>query len=380
MAVGGSHVANAQAMAEAVEAVAPGRFTIAQREIMRDYGFERFDDMHKHGWRKALERPWSIVWGQRLIDASPKLCQLVNRVMLRRFARRAAEVLSANPPKLVVANHPMLCVALTQAQRDYGLRVPVLTYQSTTLDATSLWAVRDAQRMALGSPIARDILARMGVPEKRMDVVGYPVRQGFLSDVTKERARESLGLDAELFTVLVAVGGEGIGGYPVDAVRTLRALDDKVQQVLITGRNPSLLEQLRVEVGDDPLVRVHGFVENMWDYLSAADLFVGKTGPATTLEVLSRGCPLVATANSGANENRIARWLEQKGLGRFAPGPEQLRGAVDWYRRNPARLETVAEVASQWDFPGMFERVGRYIAHFAETGKADTSLCGPGVY
>ena len=380
MAVGGSHVANAQAMAEAVEAVAPGRFSMVQREITRDYGFEAFDDLHKRGWRKALEHPWSVVWGQRLIDLSPRLCQLVNRRMLRRFARKAAEVLKANPPKLVVVNHPMLCVALTLAQKEYGLRVPVLTFQSTTLDATALWAVHDVQRMVLGSPIARDILVGMRVDRERMDVVGYPVRRGFLADVSKHEARKALDLDADRFTVLVSLGGEGVGGSPHEIIRTLCALDEPVQQVVITGRNPPLREQVLAEVGDDPLIRVEGFVDNMWDFLSAADLFVGKTGPATTMEVLSRGCPLVATVKSGANENQIASWLERKGLGHFAPGPGELHRVVEGYRRNPARLDTVARAAAEWDFPGMFDRVGRYIVHFAETGEADVSLCGRGVF
>ena len=380
MAVGGSHVANAQAMAEAVESVAPGRYSMDQRELALDYEFNTFDNLHKGGWRKALEHPWTVVWGQRLIDALPVPCQFVERQLFRPVARKAAVELSKAPPKLVVVNHPIMCLATTMAQRQYGLRVPVLTYQSTTLDATALWAVRDVQRMMFGSPIARDILARMGVPLDRMDVVGYPVRKGFLTEETKSDAREAIGLDPDKFCALVSLGGEGVGQSTIEIIRTLRTLNDPIQQVVVTGRNPHLRDQVLAETDNDPLIRVEGFVDNMWEFLSAADLFVGKTGPATTLEVLSRGCPLIATSRSGPNENHIAKWLESKGLGRCAFTPAELRNVVEEYRSNPALLNSVASAAAKWDFPDMFERVGRYIAHFAETGEADTTLCGPGVF
>ena len=379
IAAGGSHVSSCQAMAEAVEAVAPGKFRLARREIMRDYGFTEFDDAHKRNWPRALEHPWTVVWGQRFIDQTPRLWQMFNRRMLLRFSRKAAEVLAADPPKLVVANHPWLCTALTQAQRKLGLAVPVLTFQTTTLDVTSLWAVRDVQRMFMGSPVARDLLAEMGVPRERMDVVGYPVRQGFLVRAPKAESRQRLGLEPDGFVVLVALGGEGVGGSPIQAIRALRALDQPVQQVVVTGRNDALRKAVEAEVQGDPLVRIEGFVDNMWDFMSAADVVVGKTGPASAMEALSQGRPLIATASSGGNENRIRQWLENHGVGHFAPDAATLRQVIPSYRHCPIRLAEVERISARWDFAEMADRVGRYIVHFADTGRPDHRLCGVGV-
>ena len=66
IAAGGSHVSSAEAMAQTVEASYPGAYHLELSDLMKDAGFRRFDALHKRSWRRALENPWTVTWGQAL--------------------------------------------------------------------------------------------------------------------------------------------------------------------------------------------------------------------------------------------------------------------------------------------------------------------------
>ena len=211
LAAGGSHVSSANAMAQAIQKHFPDQYETPIREIMVDYGFGDWVAKHKKSWRWQLAHPWTINLGQPLINAFPRTTQWFNRRTFREFARVAAERINEERPKLVVGNHPFMVTALTMSREQFGLEVPVIHFQPTTLDVTSLWAEPKAERYLVASPVVRDELAGMGVDPEKVDIVGYPVKQAFLRDMSKAEAREALGL-SDTFTCLVMSGGEGVGG------------------------------------------------------------------------------------------------------------------------------------------------------------------------
>ena len=378
IAAGGSHVSSAEAMAQAVEAAYPSRYKLHISDLMKDFGFERFDAQHKRSWQNALSRPWTVVWGQRLIDSVPRVTVRVQRLMLRAFAERAAALLKEQRPKLVVANHGWLTTALTLGQRRYGLDVPVLTFQTSTLDASALWAEPEVERIVLGSSVAKERLVRLGVGRKKIDVVGYPVKQAFLQVQDKACSRKALGLE-NCFTCLVSLGGEGVGGRPHDLLRTLRELDFPVQIIVIAGRNVTLERELAALAAHDPLLHVEGFVNNMADFVAASDVVIGKTGPAAVFESLAVGRPVLAPHRTGSIESQMTYFLERRALGRYVPNAAALREAVSHYHAHPEHLQHIEKRSSALDFPGMTEHMAHYIAHYAETRRPDLSLTGSGI-
>ena len=365
-------------MAQAVEATYPGRYKLEISDLMKDFGFERFDAQHKRSWQNALKRPWTVMWGQRLIDSMPSVTVAAHRLMLRTFAKRAAVLLQERQPKLIVANHGWLTTALTLSQRSFGLDIPVLTFQTSTLDATALWAEPRAERFVLGSPVAKEILVRLGVSRHKIDVVGYPVKQAFLHAQERACARRKLGLKDQ-FTCLISLGGEGVGGRPHDLMRTLKQLNFPIQVVVIAGRNAKLKRELGALADHDPLLSVEGFVDNMADFVAASDLVIGKTGPAAVFESLAVGRPVLAPNRTGGAENQMIRFLEKYQLGAYVPTSESLGQTVSGYYHDPARLRAVEQRTRLFDFPGMTERMAHYIAHYAETRLPDLSLLGDGI-
>jgi UDP-N-acetylglucosamine:LPS N-acetylglucosamine transferase len=365
IAAGGGHVATARAMAQAVEALEPGAFDLSISDIMHDLGWTDFDERHKRQWRWMLAHPWTARAGQRVIDAAPGFTRRALRRALDGFALSAAEHFAAHPAALIVANHAFTSVALTRSRDRYGLRVPVLTFATEPLDASALWAEPDADRFVAPSRPTRDDLVRLGVPAAKIDVVGYPVQQAYLQPPTRGVARERLGL-RERFTCLLSLGGEGIGGRAAAVVAALLEGPAAVQVVVAAGRNRELAAELRA-LGRDDLV-VHDFVESLADHLAASDVVIGKAGPASVMEALAVGRPVLVTGVAGLNEVKVLRFLERRGLGHDARDLATLRRHVDRYAASPGDLESVATACRALDFAGMTRRLAHHIVATARHG------------
>lgn len=373
LAAGGGHVATARALAQAVERHYPGRFACTVSDYMSFLGFHAEDERHKALWRWMLQHPWSARWGQRLTDRVPTLTNRLHRRTLDAVARAAAEHLGALRPALVVANHGWLTVALTRAQRRYGLSARVLTFATEPLDASALWAEPEAERFVVPSRGALRDLTRFGVPEAKIDLIGYPVQDAFLHPPAQVQARRALGLE-DRFTCLVSLGGEGVGGDAQRVVEALQKHPVAPQVVAVAGRNEALRRQLGALAG----VHAFGFVEAMAEPIAAADVVVGKAGPASVLEALAVGRPLLLTAYAGLNEQKLVRFVEAKGLGQYAPTPGRLGAALGHYTQPSARTQ-VGAASRRLGLGDMTRDLAHYVVRAATRGFPTAPVRAPGL-
>jgi UDP-N-acetylglucosamine:LPS N-acetylglucosamine transferase len=366
IAAGGGHVATARAMAEAIEASYPGAFHTIVSDYMKDLGFVTQDQRHKELWRWMLAHPWSARWGQRLLDALPGPTRAYHRRMLDGVARAAARHLAELSPALVVTNHGWLTVALTRSQTRYGLRLPVVSFATEPFDASALWAEPEAEQFIAPSKATRNDLVRMGVPSHRIDVAGYPIQQAFLHAPSQQQARHALGLE-DRFTCLISLGGEGVSTAPVVYASALLTMPRSPQVIVIAGRNETLRERLEPLAQRHTSLHVRGFVNDMHRYLAACDVVIGKAGPASVMEALAVGRPVLVTMYAGLNERKVLTFLQDHALGAYVTTPEALVAAVGQYWREPERLERIHQRVGVPDFGGMTAEMAHYLVAYAQT-------------
>src|SRR5260370_17787282 len=96
---------------------------------------------------------------------------------------------------------------------------------------------------------------------------------------------------------------------------------DGVEVVAICGSNRSVEARLR-RLGDRVGQRlvVRGFVDNMADWLRAADVVVSKAGPGTIAEATCCGAPLLITSHVPGQEKGNTEFVVGAGAGRHVPG------------------------------------------------------------
>lgn len=355
IAAGGGHVATARAMRDAVEAASDGRIVGEVRDTMSALGLERKDREHKRAWARLLRVPWLVRLGQRAMEVSPPLVHAFEARWLDGLARRLAADPVVQDADLVVVNHGFLMVGYARAQRRYGLRRSVVTFATEPFDANALWAEPHADRVIAPSHEARTHLIRLGIPEPRIDVVGYPVASAILHAPARDEARRLLGLDDGRWALL-SMGGEGVAGTPERWIDALLACGWNV--MAIAGRNERLFRTLTDHPFSGSSLRVHGFVDDMPVRLTAADVVIGKAGPASVLEAVAAGRPFVATSYAGLNERAVIDFLERTGLGRHLRSPASLSDVLE-------PMIADASKAPRPDFRHMSDALGRHLVELA---------------
>jgi len=150
-----------------------------------------------------------------------------------------------------------------------------------------------------------------------------------LTPESEESLRERLDLPRDRQVVLLMGGGLGIA--PLE--RLLRALNDvetPIAAVVVAGRNARAARRLyeTAESLSYP-VRALAFVENIYDYMHAADLLVTKPGGLTTAEALVAQIPIVLCKPLPGQEERNARVLLEAGAAVRVARIEALSQAVE---------------------------------------------------
>lgn len=378
IAAGGGHVATAEAMAEALTRFHGDAFEARVSDVMAEVGPAWLDRSHKRSWKRMLGRPRWIRASQRVMDRMPRPTHAWQSVLLDGFARRAAEAVDAADPALVVANHGWLATGLSHARRRYGMRAPLVVYETEPFDASALWFAPHAERYVAPSIAAKAALTKLGVADDRIDVLGYPVREGFLTAPDREAARQDLGLDGR-FTCLLSLGAEGVSDR---ALAIARAIAEEGHAVIaVAGRNRDLEEAFRALARTFPGVRPIGFSREMPKLLAACDVVVGKAGPASVMEALAVGRPVVVTGYAGLNEEAVLRFLLRRGLGTYAPDGASLRAALADWSSSPERRRDAARACLELAFPEMRRAIAAALVGYTQlgTGAASTEPAPGGI-
>ena len=329
---GGGHIATAIAMAQSIETKYPDHFNILVLDFMKEVGCTKFDRMHKGLWRFALRYPFFVRLGQIIIDLVPGINIKLQRQILNNFARKAYSYISQNPVDLIVSNHPFVTTGLALAKKTFGLQVPVLTFANEPYMISALWADPDADYILTPTLDSTNRLSRMGVCKNKLETIGWPVKQAFFKKKSKINIRRQLDLDHR-FTSVFLLGGEGIATVSKPLIVSLATSSNPIQLVVICGRNKSLFYALKsMQI---PHLKVLGFVENLADYIFAADVVVGKSGPACVYESLVVGRPFLITGYAGLNELGVLRFLQHHSLGFYVKNIADLRREVSRLQSNP---------------------------------------------
>ncbi|PRX45902.1 UDP-N-acetylglucosamine:LPS N-acetylglucosamine transferase [Prauserella shujinwangii] len=255
--------------------------------------------------------------------------------------RRLAPVLDRERPDLVLSTYPMGSTGLEWLRRHRGLTVPVGAWISDFAPHPS-WVHRDLDLNLVMHDVAV-APARDGVPGAPVAVSAPPVPTRFRPG-DRDAARRALDLPAGSFVAAVSCGSLGFGRGE-DTVRELLDGDPDGRVVVVAGRNERLRQELVHRFGDDPRVRVLGWVDDMAGLMIAADVVVTNAGGATSLEALACGRAVLMHKPIAGHGRANAELMAEAGLARVCSAPGDLARTVREFREHPGRLRELEHAA-----------------------------------
>lgn len=210
---------------------------------------------------------------------------------------------------------------------------------------------------------------------KRTVVTGYPLRPE-LSEWTREAGRAHLGLEPDVFTLLVSGGSSGARSINRALVPLLPALLPEAQVVHLTGKldweemqaaHAALPEALRGRYHPMP------YLHEMGAALAAADLAVTRAGASTLGELPLFGLPaiLVPYPHAWRYQKVNAGYLVSRGAAQLIRDedlPEALLPAVQRLIRAPQDLRQMRSAMQALAQPHAAEKLAALVRELAAEG------------
>ncbi len=187
----------------------------------------------------------------------------------------------------------------------------------TDFDAHAMWLAHHYEQYFVALDETKIHLSKIGIPPEKIFVSGIPIDPIFAETKDKRAMREKFGLNREKLTILVSAGGFGVGNIE-HLLQALSELGTPAQILAMCGRNEELktkLEKLAAKKLNNERVdfKLIGYTREMDEYMSAADLIVGKPGGLTTSEALAKNLVFVIVNPIPGQEERNSDHLLERG-------------------------------------------------------------------
>lgn len=300
---------------------------------------------------------WPALWGciegvqHRSESTSPSW-------LYRRGAQPLFRFIRDFNPDVIIATEVGMCELAAMFKRENSARFFLVGVVG--LDVDRAWAQSEMD-LYLSSPgeVAAQ-LEKAGASGCAISLSGLPIDPAFesLPDQLSARCRHLLEIDTPM--LLILFGGTGYG-YPARILSGIRALTCPVQVTCIAGTNHRLEEELRHECRGDRRFRVLGWVNDMHEWMVAADLLVTKPGDVTVAEALAAGLPILAFDPLPGGEVRICDLIEKWKVGCWVRRPEHLEPVITRLLTNPAELQFLRDGARKLACPSTAHRAAEAV-------------------
>lgn len=223
----------------------------------------------------------------------------------------------------------------------------------TDFDMHALWLCRNFEHYFVALDETRAYLETLGFPAEKIRVSGVPIDPVFGESRSKTEMREKYGLDPEIPTVILSLGGFGVGRIDtlIDALRSIRR---PIQILTMCGRNEEMKKQLELSAkqanGRARIVPV-GYTKAMDEYMSASDLIIGKPGGLTTCEALAKGLVFVIVNPIPGQEERNSDHLLENWVAIRSNNPATLGYKIEQLLEDPKKLDLMRRNALNFARP-----------------------------
>jgi diacylglycerol O-acyltransferase len=342
--MGDGHNAAAAALTEAIEESWPGCVV------------ERLDTMELRGPRFAKVAQWAYAFQLSVmprtyaisydwLSRSARSAAAVRASAGAFFGRRLHKAIVGHQPDLVISTYPFGSAAVDWLRKTKNFATAAVTY-IPAFHVHPLWAYQGIDLHFVMYEGAAEHALLPGF-ERSQRLGAPPVRRRF-GTISRDAAREMLGIPADDFVVLMTGGAWGVGGMG-SGVEALVKLEPPVHVVAVCGRNVGLQAEMHALASvSSPRLTVYGYVPTMPELMSAANVVVTNGAGNTVLEALRTPRPVVAFAPLAGHGTASTVEMVKRNLAVEARDVPGLVAQVRRLRTEPGLLDGMERASRAW--------------------------------
>lgn len=283
--------------------------------------------------------------------------------LYRRGARPLRRFLESHDPDVVVATETGICEMAAMIKREARLRYAMVGVDG--LDADRAWAQPEVDLYAVAKdPVSAQLVAA-GVPPQKIVACGMLLDPLFSALPDRAAARRKLGVSDRTPLLLALGGGDGFA-RPRLVIPALDKVRAPLQVVFVAGRNARLRREYESRSVGNPRYRVLGWIDNMHEWMAAADLVLNKPSGLAMMEAMACGLPFLAIDPLPGNERRHCDLIERWGTGRWIRRHADLPTVVDHLLADPEECARMRRRALELATPHAARDAAQAILKLAE--------------
>lgn len=228
---------------------------------------------------------------------------------------RLISALEEEHPDVIISTFPFASVMMSLIkQADWFSSVPFLTV-ITDYSVHSTWVNRYTDGYLVATNEVKKMLVEMNVDSDKIMVTGIPIHPGFSSLQNKYELKEKYHIPHHQKVLLLMGGGGGIFGHFIPVLKQLDKMTADVRFVIICGHNRKIHQQFtQFSQSARHDIQVEGFVHNMNEWMTIADLLITKPGGLTISEAIASELPMIIYRPLGGQEADNTKFLLSSGI------------------------------------------------------------------
>ncbi|MCX7923185.1 MAG: glycosyltransferase [Clostridia bacterium] len=309
---------------------------------------------------------WKLVWDISLRKPS-LLCEITEMSIHDSFLK----ILRSVKPDLILSVHPNFNGSVINILNKYNINIPFVTFIADLVSITPLWSDPRADYIICPTVESKHKCMEYGVSESKLKVIGFPVRSKFHDHIGKNEKDNSYTLERPL-ECLIMSGGEGSGNMSRVAKILLKNFNCKV--TIIAGRNATLKRRLeRTLLAKYPgRVEVHGFTENIQDFMRKSDIAITRGSPNVMMEAVLSNTPLLVTGALPGQEEGNPEFIEKNSLGVVCKELSRLKDTLSvLLEDNAKKLNHIKKTQRELRDPDVAKKIVDFILSIEKRNNVD---------
>ena len=261
-------------------------------------------------------------WGNQ-----SRLALLGRELISQLLAKRMLNYINEFQPDVIVCTHATPAGLVAWLKKQGLITVPTAAI-ITDFIVHRLWVYPEIDCYFVAHPAMVHYLRNHGIAADAIVVTGIPVSNNFSQTSSKAELLAKLSLSNDRKNILIMGGGAGV--LPIDKILNVcNQIDSPLQLIAVAGKNQALYRKLvQLAATSKHPVKVLGFVDNVHELMSVADLLISKPGGMSSAEALTKAVPLIIFCPIPGQEEANTRFLLDKHVALRADSLPELQGIL----------------------------------------------------
>lgn len=360
---GGGHYSAAQALAKQMN---DDRSIGAEPVLINPIENNQFLKNILEGGYGKLSNDFKYLWPALYnIHKSDQMILFIQSLMQMILADNIEKQIKVRKIQRIVILHFLLIKPVETALRRNGWEIPTVTVILDPFTAHPIWYTgNNFPIYCFSDQVVHDIINK-GDNSKPINLYPVILDPKFSSGEVEEKTEstmEKYNFNPSRKRILIMGGGEGGGRKSQFLLQYLVTHDYGFEIIFVCGKSEKLYKSTRkiVEESGRDDIFLFGFVNMINELINVSDVVITKAGPASIMETLFMGKPLIVYDYMYGQEEGNIDFIERNKLGVFESEPERIVSAIE-YVMKPSYLDEFKKHLSELNLENGTEPIAKAI-------------------